>query len=219
MGLEAAVHYRGMNRRDFLFLPAALPLAAQSRPPLFFREDWKETEAATPVTQEHVANPELTLSVHGPGRAGVKKSHHDKPADDPYYIWSGTAEGNWAVSLRHKTALADLTGLAKIRWRSKQAGFRQLRIIVKPAGSQWLVSDAHDGEAVDWREREFPLAGVRWRRLDIKTIVEGAWVDKPDLSRVDEIGFTDLMTGGASVACSRLDWIEVYGRAVSRRDS
>lgn len=206
-----------MNRRVFFCVTTASCLAAQDRPPLFFREDWKETEAATPVTQAHVANPDLILTVHGPGRAGVKKSHHDKPADDPYYIWSGTAEGNWAVSLRHKAAFADLTGLAKIRWRSKQAGYRQLRIILKLSSGQWLVSDAADGDAVDWREKEFPLGGIRWRRLDIQKIVEGAWVEKPDLTRVDEIGFTDLMTGGASVACSRLDWIEVYGRTRSRK--
>jgi hypothetical protein len=208
-----------MYRRDFLFVASALPLAAQNRPPLFFREDWKETAAATPATQEHVANPDLILSIHGPGRAGVKKSHHDKPADDPYYIWSGTAEGNWAVSLRHKSSFVDLTGLAKIRWRSKQAGYRHMRIILKVATGQWLIGDAADGESVDWHEIEFPIAGIRWRKLDIKRIVEGAWVDKPDLSRVDEVGFTDLMTGGDSIACSRLDWLEVYGRARSRASS
>jgi len=30
---------------------------AQSASNLFFREDWKESEAELPVTQEHVANP------------------------------------------------------------------------------------------------------------------------------------------------------------------
>jgi hypothetical protein len=47
-------------------------------------------------------------------------------------------------------------------------------------------------------------------------VVEGEWVDHPDLSRVAEIGWTDLMTGGGSSACSRVDWIEVYGRPVKR---
>ena len=42
------------------------------------------------------------------------------------------------------------------------------------------------------------------------------WAKDPDLSRVDEIGFTDLMHGGGSPACSRLDWIEVWGKAVPR---
>jgi hypothetical protein len=191
-------------------------LAAQERPGLFFREDWKETPAATPVTQEHVANPDLILSLHGPGKSGIKKSHHDQPADDPYYIWSGTAPANWAVSLRHKNSFADLRGQAKIRWRTKQAGFRLARIIVKLADGTWLVSDQYDDASSDWREREFNVADLRWRKLDIKSVVEGAWVDHPDLSRVDEIGWTDLMAGGGTPACTRVDWIEVYGKPVPR---
>jgi hypothetical protein len=191
-------------------------LAAQDRPGLFFREDWKEIPPETPVTQMHVANPALLLTLHGPGRSGVKKSHHDTPADDPYYIWSGTAPAHWAVSLRRKDALVDLTGQAKIRWRSKQAGFRRLRIILKTAAGDWLVSDADDPASSDWREREFNMADIRWRKLNIERIIEGDWVERPDLRKVDEIGFTDLMAGGESIACSRLDWIEVYGRPVAR---
>src|SRR5258706_182891 len=36
------------------------------RPPLFFREDWKETPAATPVTAEHLTSAKLRLSLYGP---------------------------------------------------------------------------------------------------------------------------------------------------------
>jgi hypothetical protein len=189
---------------------------AQERPPLFFREDWKETPAATPVTQEHVANAALVLTVHGPGKDGVKKSHHDKPLDDPFYIWSGTAAGNWAVSLRHAKNDVDLTGQAKIRWRSKQSGFRMLRLTVKLADGTWLISDAYDGPSLDWREREYIIADMRWRKLDIKTVIEGAVAPNPALGRVVEIGFTDLMTGGGTPASSRLDWIEVWGKPVPR---
>ena len=110
--------------------PASSP---QQRPGLFLREDWNETPAATPITQEHVANADLLLTLYGPGREGIRKSHHDKPADDPFYVWSGQCPSNWAVTLRHKRAWADLTGLAKIRWRSEQSGFRQLHIILKLA--------------------------------------------------------------------------------------
>ena len=199
-----------------LALAVAGLLAAQDRPGLFFREDFKETPPETPITQAHIANPDLILSLHGPGKSGIKKSHHDQPADDPYYVWSGTAAGNWAVSLRHKAALVDLRGQAKIRWRSKQSGFRQARIILKLADGTWLVSDQSDPASNDWREREFNLADIRWRRLDIEKVVEGAWVDKPDLSRVEEVGWTDLMTGGGTPACTRIDWIEVWGRPVKR---
>jgi hypothetical protein len=110
----------------------------------------------------------------------------------------------------------DLTGAAKIRWRAKQTGFRHLRLIVKLADGKWLVGDIADGPSTDWREREFILADLRWRSLNINTIIEGAWVEKPDLSRVEEIGFTDLMLGGGAPASSRLDWIEVYATGRKR---
>ena len=208
------------SRRSLFFLGTfllgvGLTPHAQERPTLFFREDWKEIPPAKPVTQEHVSNPNLLVSRHGPGEAGIKKSHHDQPMDDPWYIWSGEAPGNWALSLRHKTSWVDLTGLAKIRWRSKQAGFRQLRLILKLADGRWLVSDEFDGPSIDWRIHEFNLGDIHWRHLDIQSVVEGSWEPNPDLSKVEEIGWTDLMAGGGSGACSRVDWIEVYGKAVT----
>jgi len=175
-------------------------LGQDPRPGLFLREDWKESAAATPVTQEHVANPDLLLTRHGPAQGRIKKSHHDTPADDPYYVWSGDADGNWAVSLRHRSACVDLAGQARVRWRAKQSGFRQLRILLKTADGAWLVSDQADGESPDWRVREFDLAAVRWRSLDIERVTEGGWAKAPDLTR-----------GGGTPASSRLDWIEVYG--------
>jgi hypothetical protein len=53
--------------------------------------------------------------------------------------------------------------------------------------------------------------------LKIDTIVEEAWVERPDLSRVEQIGWTDLMVDGGTPASSRVDWIEVYGKPVDRK--
>jgi hypothetical protein len=189
---------------------------ATQRPGLFFREDWKETPAALPVTQDHVAHPDLDLALYGPGRAGIKKSHHDQPYDDPFYIWSGEAEGNWAVALRHRRLQVDLSRQGKVIWRAKQQGLRQLRLILRLGDGAWVVSDQADGPSADWRIREFVLADARWFRLDIETVIEGPVLRTVDLQRVDALGFTDLMRGGRSVACSRLDWMEVYGHPVPR---
>jgi hypothetical protein len=197
--------------------PWAAEKAPVERPGLLFREDWKESPAALPITQTHIVNTNLILTLYGPGKTAIKKSHHDQPADDPYYIWSGECAGNWALSLRPKASWVDLTGQAKIRWRTMQSGFRQLRIVLKLANRTWLVSDQAEGASSDWQVREFTLADIRWRRLNIETVIEGNWVDRPDLSKVEEVGFTDLMAGGGSAACSRLDWIEVYGRPVLER--
>ncbi len=186
------------------------------RPELFFREDWKEIPAEIPLNQKHVSNPDLRVQLYGPGADSIKKSNHEKPVDDPYYIWSGLCIGNWAVTLKKKDSYADLTGFAKIKWRSKQVGFRELRIILKLGDGTWLVGDLSDGASSDWRIKEFNLSDIQWYALDIKTVVEQKPVKDPDLSKVDEIGFTDLMPGGKSVACSRLDWIEVYASPVKR---
>ena len=202
------------NSASTIVLAATLLQAVTSperaHPVRAFREDWKETPAATPVTQEHVANPDLILAVHGPGRDRVKKSHHDQPADDPYYIWSGDTTAPWAVSLRHRRGPIDLSGPARIRWRAKQSGFYELRPIVQVGPEQWLVADESDGPSADWREREFRVSELTWRVLDITRIVEGRAVEKPDLSRVLAVGVTDLRAGGGTPASSRLDWIEVY---------
>ncbi|HET9486372.1 MAG TPA: hypothetical protein VFO54_03015 [Chryseosolibacter sp.] len=198
----------------FLLLTHSIHSGAQS-PKLFFREDWKEIEAALPVTQEHVANADLVLSLHGPASGAIKKSNHPNIPNDPYYIWSGECKGNWAVSLRHRSQSMDLTGEAQINIRSKQSGFRLLRIILKLADGNWLVSDQYAGFTDDWTEKRFSVAEIHWRKLTMDTVTEGAWVPNPDLSKVVEVGFTDLMAGGGTPASSRLDWIEVYGKPVS----
>ena len=184
--------------------------APQTRPALLFREDWKETPAATPATQEHVSNPDLVLTLHGPGRDLIKKSHHDQPADDPYYIWSGDTKAPWAISLRPRRGPFDLSGQTRVRWRAKQSGFHELHLIVQIDAKQWVISDQSDGPSADWREREFSIRDLSWRTLDIEQVVEGRPVDKANLSRVLAIGVTDLRAGGGTPASSRLDWIEVY---------
>lgn len=198
------------------FLTAFSNTSAQYRPSLFYREDFKEVPAATPVTQEHIVNKYLILNLYGPGCDSIKKSHHDTPADDPYYIWSGLCTGNWAVTLKNSKSFVDLTGYAKILWRSKQAGQRCLHLVLKLADGTWLVSTQGDCISKDWRITEFNLMDLSWYTLNIKSVIEVKPVKDPDLSKVDEIGFTDLMPGGGSDACSRLDWIEVYGKSVSR---
>lgn len=182
---------------------------------LFFREDWKESPAETPVTQEHVASDELLLARHGPAADSIKKSHHDEIANDPWYVWSGTCTtGHWAISLRKKDSLVDLSSSGRVRWRTKQSGPNVLRIILELDDGSWLVSDRGFGETPAWHEFEVDLASLPWRELDIQTVEAGGIVKQPKLGRVRSIGWTDLMTGKISKGCTRVDWIEVYGSVV-----
>ncbi len=184
------------------------------RPDLLFREDWKEIPAEIPLHQGHVSNPDFVVSLYGPGSDSIKKSNHEKPLDDPFYTWSGLCLGNWAVTLKLKTGHMDLSRFSKIRWRSKQSGFRKLHVLLKLADGSWLVSRQGDGASADWRVKEFNLMDLNWFTIDMESIIEGKAVLLPDLSDVVEIGYTDLMPGGQSNACSRLDWIEVYAYLV-----
>ncbi len=186
------------------------------RPELFFREDWKETPPEIPLNQRHVAHPELVVSLYGPGQDSLKKSNHEKPVDDPFYVWSGLCLDNWMISLKHRSQNVDLTGFAKVKMRTKQVGLRQLRITLKLADGSWLISDLSAGPSRDWYVSEFNLQDITWHRLDPERVTETGIARDPDLSNVEEIGFTDLMAGGQSNACSRLDWIEVYGSAAKR---
>ena len=60
---------------------------------------------------------------------------------------------------------------------------------------------------------------VRWLRLDISAVVtKGNFVDKPDLSKVDEIGFVDLAPGSGHGPGGWIDVaaFEVFGKPVKR---
>lgn len=186
------------------------------RPELFFREDWKETPAEIPLSHNHLSNENLVVDLYGKGRDSLKKSHHDKPIDDPFYVWSGLCTENWMVTLKHKTHNVDLSGFAKIKLRTKQSGLRLLRIVIKNSNNKWFVSDISIGASNDWMISEINIQDINWYHLDSQNIIETGKTETINLKNIEEIGFTDLMPGGKSKACSRIDWIEVYGKPIPK---
>ena len=201
--------------------PPAMDL--RNQPPLFFREDWKKKAGLTAnedhqLTQQDVTDANLDLKLYG-DKDNLMEIF--QAPIDVVMVWTGHCASSCAVALRDKSNYVDLTGLAKIRWRTRQSGFHYLHPIVKLADGTWLIGDHADGYTVDWNVSEFSFYDMHWRRLDIDKVVEardGRWVENPDLSKVDEIGFTDLMigSGAGQGGSSRVDWIEVYGKPVSR---
>jgi len=199
----------------------------QTRPPLFLSEGWKalttppDDHGAWPASQAAVASPNLELTLHGTSAKEVVVVAVRGNAElYPLNLWTGTTTSPSAASLRDRANFVDLTDpLAKIRWTVRTSGFHQVRPIVKLADGTWLVGDQATGPALDFNQSDVSIADLRWIKLDIARVVAvGNWIEHPDLSKVDEVGFADLMPGsghgpGGYVNVGR---IEVYGRPVKR---
>ncbi|MEM7397040.1 MAG: hypothetical protein AAF492_32335 [Verrucomicrobiota bacterium] len=192
----------------FIFSISSLTVQAADQTPGTFREDWQEIPPELPITQKHVAAPGATLTLHGPGAQGIKKSHHKNKKGDPWYVWSGRCEGTWALSLKLAVPL-DLSGKkAVFRSRGKHAQ-RTLRLVLQLPDGEWIVSDQGLPPTRNWDVGKLNIAELTWKMLAIDTVTPGPAVKNPDLKSISAVGFTDLEAGGQSKACSRVDWFEL----------
>ena len=125
-----------------------------------------------------------------------------------------------AAALRDKNNFVDLSvPFAKIRWVVRSSGFHQARPIVKLADGTWLVGDHASVLDADFNQSEMSISEIRWLKLDMERVVAvGAWIEHPNLGKVDEVGFADLMPGSGHGAGGYLNVgrIEVYGKPVKR---
>jgi hypothetical protein len=190
--------------------------------PLFARLDWKTVTGLPiehPVDQKAVANPNLELKLYGPSGKDIQENGAPDNAVNPLHVWTGLCAQPCALAFRDKANYVDLTGMAKIRWVTKISGLHQVHPILKLADGSWILGEHADGSVFDYHTTDFTLSESRWIKLEIdKVVTHGRWLDKVDLSKVDEIGFTDLMPGSGhgDGGYSDVGWIEVYGKPVPR---
>ena len=200
---------------------AAAPAPPRVRPTLVLREEWKETTETgdIPVSQQFVANANLELKLYGPGSKGLMITGSAANPQNPTHVWTGLTTANSAITLKDKSNFLDLTGQAKVRWVTKVSGFQRIHPIVKLADGTMLAGDWADGSTGDWKENEAYFAEMRWVKVDPARIVTtGAFLEKADLSKVDEFGWSDFMasSGHGQGGWSDVGKIEVYGKAVPR---
>ena len=122
-------------------------------------------------------------------------------------LWNGFTTSPVALTLKHKGGYLDLTGLTRMRWRTRTENLHVLHPVVKLAdgtllvGSQTFQSPQRrmveaNGYTGDFVVSEVTFDDQRWFELDPQKVVVKLEVNNPDLSRVDEIGYVDLMPGG-----------------------
>jgi hypothetical protein len=192
-----------------------------ARPSLFIKEDWKQIPGGGehPVTPASITTANVELKLYGASSKEIQLTGVDGDDNNPTHVWTGLCTTPCGLALRDKTRYVDLTGLARIRWNVKTSGFHEIRPIVKLADGTWLVGDHTDASPLDWLVGELSIASLRWLKLDPERLVTtGNFVDKPDLSKVDEVGFVDLMpaSGHGPGGWSDVAQIEVYGKPIPR---
>jgi hypothetical protein len=195
--------------------------------PLLFEEKWTRAPQAQPMTQANLGNQNLRLHLYG-DVAGIRKTFH--PIED--YTYTGETITNWAITLSDPAALWDLAGNGKVRLTTRNSGYRFTHVMVKTADGNYFASEEGSPESSAWIEREYVLSDLHWRKLlmtdkptnasngrqpraDLVPIIPTS-VAAPDLARVDEVGFTDLMPGGWIPATTRVKSWAVYGKRVPR---
>jgi hypothetical protein len=198
--------------------PAALVMKVNFQPAVAGKTE------QLPFVQANVVDPNLELKQYGAGKEVLTNAGN--PAQFiPFSAWTGVASGPFALTFRDKTNALDLTGLAKIRWATKTSGFHVVRPVVKLTDGTMFVGDVHSESVAMMSVSEFPVATVRWVKLDPTRVVtlgtpgpnNQIWAT-PDLSKVDEVGFADLIPGSGhgTGGWVHVGAIEVYGKVVPR---
>jgi hypothetical protein len=205
---------------------------AAAAPPLFFKETWKLMGPPHAIAPGEVVvtNANLEFKMYGPSATA---SDPDKRIwisgpPGPANIWTGMCTTPFAATLRDKNNYVDLTGLAKVRWTTRASGFHAVRPLIKLMDGTFLVGDHADASTTTFLESEFAFAGLRWMKIDIDRVVTvgrygpvgeaSNWAEPPDLSKVDEVGFVDLMPGSGhgSGGYVNVASFELYGTPVKR---
>jgi len=201
-------------------------------PPLPFRETWQQpphtgelNDENRRITKDALTHPDLTLQLYGTDAANIQVTSHNGVPD----LWNGFTTSPVALTLKYKGGYLDLTGLTRMRWRTRTENLHVLHPVVKLAdgtllvGSQTFQSPQRrmvesNGFTGNFVVSEVTFDDQRWFQLDPQKVVVKLEVNNPDLSRVDEIGYVDLMPGGGhgTAGCTNVSWIEVYATARKR---
>jgi hypothetical protein len=206
--------------------PVAAPAEAAVRPPLLFREEWKQPpytgelddeKRRIKLTQDAVGNPNLDLTLYGPDTKDLLVAVHEGRHD----LWTGLVTSPIAATLRDKNNYIDLAGRARLRWITRTGSLHVLHPVVKLPDGMLLAGSLTGSTDGDFLESEVAFGNQHWFVLDPQNLVTKSEVKNPDLSRVDEIGFVDLMPGGGKGVAGwvNVSVVEVYAKPVPRQST
>jgi hypothetical protein len=171
------------------------PAAPPAAPELLFRMTL-QNETRLPLTQNAVTTPNVDLQLYGDGRNIVVATGQ---GDRFPRLFFGLCKGPCGFTLRDRSNAFDLTGRASMRLTTIVSGFHRVRPLIKTADGTLLIADQAEGSTADYHQYDISFSDCRWLRLDPSRGVTlgGTWVT-PDLSRVDEVGYFDVIPGSGA---------------------
>lgn len=193
LGANAVVHAQNAA-------PAPAPAAVRPpRPQLLFRMTFENTQRL-PLSQSTLTTPNADLHLYGDAKDIIISV-----GKGPYspHTFDGLCERPCGFTLSDRNNYFDLRGMANIKFTAVTAGFHRVRPLIKLADGTLLIGDQADGSAADWHPYEISFSEVRWLKLDPQrgVTLSETWVANPDLSKVDEVGYFDVIPGsGVHVA-------------------
>jgi hypothetical protein len=199
-------------------------------PELLFRMTL-QNDTRQPLTQNSVTTPNVDLQLYGDGKNIIVATGAGPQLPRLFF---GLCQGPCGFALRDRNNYFDLRGTAHIKFTTIVSGFHRVRPIIKLADGTLLIGDQAEGSVADYHQYQISFSEVRWLRLDpIRGVtLGGTWMQQPDLSKVDEVGYFDVIPGSGAWTAEGLPverqpappaggWIavsafELWGRPASR---
>ena len=176
--------------------PAPRPPAASAPAPALLFSMTMENDTRLPLTQNTVTAPNVDLQLYGDGRNIVVAT--GKGANFPR-LFFGLCKGPCGFTLRDRNNSFDLRAKASIRFTTIVSGFHRVRPIIKLTDGTLLIGDQAEGSVADYHQYQISFSECRWLKLDTaRGVTLGVWVENPDLSQVDEVGYFDVIPGSGA---------------------
>jgi hypothetical protein len=200
-------------------------------PPELLFQMTLQNNTRQPLTQNSVTTPNVDLQLYGDGKNIIVATGAGPQLPRLFF---GLCQGPCGFALRDRNNYFDLRGTAHIKFTTIVSGFHRVRPLIKLADGTLLIGDQAEGSVADYHQYQISFSEVRWLRLDpIRGVtLGGTWVQQPDLSKVDEVGYFDVIPGSGAWTAEGLPverqpappaggWIavsafELWGRPASR---
>ena len=149
-----------------------------------------------PLTQDSITTPDVDLQLYGDGRNIIVATGNGANFPRTFF---GLCKGPCGFSLRDRSYYFDLRGSANIKFTTIVSGFHRVRPIIKLPDGTLMIGDQAEGSVADYHQYTISFSECRWLRLDpVRGVtLGGTWV-VPDLSKVDEVGYFDVIPGSGA---------------------